>query len=221
MGLAATAKRFPDRTTATGQIINQYLQSKSTSSSTSSSTSTTSATHLSDQAIHLLFSANRWEAAEPIKELLQAGTHIVCDRYAFSGVAFSAAKPNMSLSWCMAPDVGLPAPDCVVFLDLSPEQAEQRGGYGQERYETQDFQTAVRQQFTKLQNYLPEHTKERSSSTSSAAAAASVPWHVVNAAQSMEQVEQDIWSIVEPMLPAVAQQPIGQLWVSNDQENTK
>ena len=29
-------------------------------------------------------------------------------RYAFSGVAFSAAKPGLSLSWCKQPDVGLP-----------------------------------------------------------------------------------------------------------------
>ena len=29
----------------------------------------------------------------------------------------------------MAPDRGLPAPDCVLFLDLSQEDAEKRGGY--------------------------------------------------------------------------------------------
>ena len=29
-------------------------------------------------------------------------------RYAFSGVAFSAAKPGLSLNWCKRPDVGLP-----------------------------------------------------------------------------------------------------------------
>ena len=38
---------FSDRTTAIGQSINSYLQGK---------------TELEDHAIHLLFSANRWEA---------------------------------------------------------------------------------------------------------------------------------------------------------------
>lgn len=38
--------RFPDRSTATGQMIDAYLQSKS---------------DLDDAAVHLLFSANRWE----------------------------------------------------------------------------------------------------------------------------------------------------------------
>jgi thymidylate kinase len=41
--------RFPDRTSAIGQMINSYL---------------VSATNMNDQAIHLLFSANRWEAVE-------------------------------------------------------------------------------------------------------------------------------------------------------------
>ena len=187
MGLAATARRFPDRTTATGKLIDQYLQSNST---------------LSDESIHLLFSANRWEAAGPLQSTLEAGTHIVCDRYAYSGVAFSSAKPGLSLDWCQAPDRGLPAPDCVVFLDLEPEQAEQRGGYGQERYENADFQARVRQRFAELQN-LEQQSK------------AAVPWHVVNAAQSIQEVENDIWSIVQPLLPVVAQQPVGKLWVDD------
>jgi dTMP kinase len=121
MGIAAVSMRFPDRTTPTGQIIHEYLQQQS---------------ELDDRSIHLLFSSNRWEAATNIQNLLRAGTTIVCDRYAYSGVAFSAAKrdhqtgqPLLDLEWCKAPDRGLPAPDCVLFLDLSPDQAEARGGY--------------------------------------------------------------------------------------------
>ena len=119
-GCAAAAMRFPDRSTATGGIINDYLQSSQ---------------HLDDRAIHLLFSANRWEAASTLTRHLRQGTTVVCDRYAYSGVAFSAAKvddatgePVLDLEWCQAPDRGLPAPDCVIFLDLTQEQAEQRGG---------------------------------------------------------------------------------------------
>ena len=59
--------RFPDRTTAIGQMINSYLQSS---------------TEMDDRAIHLLFSANRWEAKANIEATLAAGTSIVCDRYA-------------------------------------------------------------------------------------------------------------------------------------------
>lgn len=38
--------KFPDRQTAVGQMINAYLQGK---------------TETDDAAVHLLFSANRWE----------------------------------------------------------------------------------------------------------------------------------------------------------------
>ena len=116
LGLAAVAMRFPDRTTMVGDLINQYLQSKS---------------ELDDRAVHLLFSANRWEAAPQLeKHLLEEGKTVICDRYAYSGVAFTSAKPSLSddLSWCQACDVGLPAPDAVIFLDLSQDEAEQRGG---------------------------------------------------------------------------------------------
>ena len=34
-----------------------------------------------------------------------------------------------------APDRGLPAPDAVIYLELSVEDAMARGGFGGERYE--------------------------------------------------------------------------------------
>ena len=115
LSVAAMALRFPDRTTPTGLLIDQYLQSNN---------------NLDDRAIHLLFSANRWEVAPTLEKHLVAGTTVICDRYAYSGVAFSSAKPeaNLDLTWCQAPDVGLPAPDAVIFLDIAQEEAEQRGG---------------------------------------------------------------------------------------------
>ena len=35
---------------------------------------------MDDRAVHLLFSANRWEAKARIEEVLASGRHIVCDR---------------------------------------------------------------------------------------------------------------------------------------------
>lgn len=116
LGLAAVAMRFPDRTTLVGDLINRYLQSNS---------------ELDDRAVHLLFSANRWESAPQLeKYLLQEQMTVVCDRYAYSGVAFSSAKPSLAndLGWCQACDIGLPAPDAVIFLDLTQDEAEKRGG---------------------------------------------------------------------------------------------
>ncbi|KAJ6784416.1 hypothetical protein PWT90_10486 [Aphanocladium album] len=129
--------RFPDRTTQIGQMIDSYLKS---------------AVRMDDHAIHLLFSANRWEAADDIHALLEAGTTIVCDRYSHSGMVYSAAKgnPSLGLAWARAPDVGLPRPDRVVFLDLDEETARARGGWGDEVYEKAEMQRQVRRLFGAL-----------------------------------------------------------------------
>ena len=58
----------------------------------------------------------------------------------------------MSLDWCKSPDHGLPEPDLVLFIDLSPEDAAARAGYGEERYEKVDFQVKVRKMFDQLSN---------------------------------------------------------------------
>lgn len=136
-GIAATIMRFPDRTTSTGLLINNYLQQTTTSTAVGASDGV--GEELNDHTIHLLFSANRWENSNKLKQFLVNGTTVICDRYAYSGVAFSSAKvveqqdqdpqPVLDIEWCKAPDHGLPAPDCILFLDISQEDAEQRGGY--------------------------------------------------------------------------------------------
>lgn len=72
------------------------------------------------------------------------------------------------------PDAGLPAPDVVLFLDLTIEQAMERGQFGEERYEKEDFQRQVRAKFDELMN---EST---------------VQWQVINAARTIEEVEEDV-----------------------------
>jgi len=52
-----------------------------------------------DEAIHLMFSANRWEMKEQILKDLTNGVTLICDRYAFSGVAYSAAKVLYYFFW--------------------------------------------------------------------------------------------------------------------------
>jgi len=44
------------------------------------------------KACHLLFSLNRWEKREEILSILESGSHLIVDRYAFSGVAYSSAN---------------------------------------------------------------------------------------------------------------------------------
>ncbi|NXT73407.1 KTHY kinase, partial [Zapornia atra] len=85
-----------------------------------------------------------------MKEKLHQGVTLVVDRYAFSGVAFTSAKENFCLDWCKQPDIGLPKPDLILFLQLSPEEAAGRGDFGNERYENSSFQERVLQAFQLL-----------------------------------------------------------------------
>ncbi|KAF2497116.1 P-loop containing nucleoside triphosphate hydrolase protein [Lophium mytilinum] len=107
-----------------------------------------------DHVIHLLFSANRWEAAASIQADISAGTTVVIDRYYYSGCVYSAAKdnPKLDLAWARHPEEGLPRPDVCVFLDISVEEAAKRGGYGGEKYEVQEMQDRVRELFGVLRD---------------------------------------------------------------------
>jgi thymidylate kinase len=49
----------------------------------------------------------------------------------------------MNFSWCKSPDVGLPKPDLVCFLNVSEEVALARADFGGERYEKKEFQNKV------------------------------------------------------------------------------
>lgn len=120
-GMASVVVRFPDRTTAVGSLIEKYLLET---------------TDLNSRAIHLLFSANRWENVRKLEyHLFHRKETVICDRYAYSGAAYAVAnsvgtqEESLSLEWCQQPDRGLPAPDVVIFFDISPEDIERRQGY--------------------------------------------------------------------------------------------
>lgn len=75
---------------------------------------------MGNEAVHLLFAMNRWEAKSKILELLAQGTHVVCDRYSFSGVTYSCAR-GLDFDWCLGAERGLLQPDLVFYIDLKAE----------------------------------------------------------------------------------------------------
>lgn len=128
-----------------------------------------------------------------IRSDVQAGTTVICDRYAFSGAAFSAAKVSecrvyvkaklksmmqgLDYAWCKTPDIGLPAPDLTLFLSVSPEVAAQRGGFGAERYESNDMQARVRALFKRVAEDV-----------------GSSRWTEINADATIEAVEAELYA---------------------------
>lgn len=177
----------PDRTTPIGQQINAYLTSQSA---------------LPDQAIHLLFSANRWEAQPAIAALLASGTSVLADRYYHSGIVYSAAKgnPELGLRWARAPEAGLPRPDLVVFLDLDEREAARRGGFGDEKYEVPEMQRRVRDLFHGLGAGRVGDVR---------LAQEAEDLRIVDASPSVEEVAEEIWKAVRPRVEAVERGEVG------------
>jgi dTMP kinase len=143
-----------------------------------------------------------------IQKLLNAGTAVICDRYAFSGIAFSASKvtadgnPLLSFEWCKSPDIGLPAPDLVLFLDITPEKAKERGGYGEERYEKEEMQIRVRKIFHRIGGEEMVLGDENFSAR----------WVTVDAGRDRDTVAKDVWRLVENLVTKGVTGPIQQLW---------
>ena len=174
--------RFPDRSTQIGGMIDRYLKCES---------------DLSDESIHLLFSANRWELSKTITSTLLSGTSIICDRYAFSGVAYTSAKPGFSLKWCMGPDCGLPQPDKVIYLSASETLAQSRPDYGSERYEKKDFQTEVGKRFQEMRNIDN-----------------SIVWTDYTVENSISRVTEDLFGLLQELLHDNKRKDIGKLWLN-------
>lgn len=162
--------KFPERTTAIGKLIDQYLKDKKYK--------------LSDESVHLLFSANRWELQDKIIDLLTNQSIVVVDRYVYSGVAYSGAK-GLKFQWCLNPDLGMPKPDVTIFLKFNDMlQVTTRSGFGEERYEESEFQKKVCAQFKKFEGFSE--------------------WHNINVDnKSIEEVHDEIWNLVEPVINGI------------------
>ncbi len=156
--------------------------------------------------------------------LLASGTTVLCDRYYHSGIVYSAARadPTLTLPWARAPEVGLPRPDIVLFLDLDEEQAKARGGWGAEVYEKAEMQRRVRELFWGLS--LGRIATDGSAAAATKAASPALghgeglrfrqeeeDLRVVDASPGVEEVAESIWKAVKERLEAVERGELGRV----------
>ena len=80
----------------------------------------------------------------------------------------------------------------MLFLDISPEAARLRGGYGEERYEKEETQRKVREVFEKFGT--DTHG-----------------WVRVDAGKDKDEVWDEMWRQIEPLTKGV-ENPIEKLW---------
>jgi dTMP kinase len=175
---------YPNRKTSIGQLINSYLLKQ---------------IELEDHAVHLLFSANRWETVAEMKEKLASGVNLILDRYAYSGVAYTSTKTGFDFDWCKQCDTGLPKPDLVFFLDTKAINIENREAFGEERYESSDFQKLVYKNFGKIFN-LDNGSNSKSDCL------------VLNAKETIENLHLSILNTIEDTINSTQITELGTLW---------
>ena len=138
---------YPNRHSEIGKIIDKYLKKEQT---------------IDKEAIKLLFAAERHQEKSTVMKLLLEGTNIICDRYFYSGAAYSIAQKydhkqmtcNKTLSWYikdyMQIEKGLPIPDKIIYLNVDIEHAEKRYKSNKEKYEDKLFLKKVKLIFESL-----------------------------------------------------------------------
>ena len=134
-----------------------------------------------------LFAADRNEhiyASGGILERCRNGELVVCDRYTLSSLVYQGIECGESLPLSL--NSSFPVPELLLFFDLDPEIAQNRLLHrpSLEIYEHLDFQKKVRERYHSL---LGEYRN------------AGVRVEIIDAAQNVEKVAEDVWRVVSKM----------------------
>lgn len=110
---------------------------------------------------------------------------------------------GMNFNWCSQPEIGLPKPDLVIFLNINPENQKNRPGFGTERYET----LAIQQKVTEI---FHDFAKSEDN------------WQVLDANQTFDKIHSNMLHNIEEKIKNIAKYntPL-QYFVdfNNDKEN--
>ena len=98
---------FPDYGTSIGEEIARALQGER---------------EYGADVMQLLFVANRHERREAIREWVDGGLILVCDRYRASSIAYGEAQ-GLDAGWLEDIQRYLPRADLTIFIDIAPATA--------------------------------------------------------------------------------------------------
>ncbi len=129
------------------------------------------------QAVHMLYSLNRWENLELIRKHLDRSDFLVTDRYSPSNLAYGVSK-GLDLRWLRELDRGLPDPDLVLVLDVPVPASFTRKSKERDVHErNRSFMLKVNQTYKSLAKRLG--------------------WKVVDGTKPIEIVNADLWNQVQ------------------------
>jgi len=118
-GLTVSIREFPNYATPLGRQLRAYLAGES---------------KLDLRAAHLLYAANRWEMAKELDSQIRGGRNVIVNRYWPSNLAYGISH-GLPPDWLRGLDRGLPKPDVVIVLDISPSTSLKRKSEGRDIHE--------------------------------------------------------------------------------------
>ena len=131
------------------------------------------------QVRHLLLAANRWENKDKIESMLKDNDILILNRYYQSNLVYGLAY-NLSLEWLEMLDHGLPKEDLTIILDVDIDTIAKR-------FDGKDLFESNIGLMSKIIHLYRELAKRYG-------------WILINANRSIEEVNDDIMSIINKHL---------------------
>jgi dTMP kinase len=164
-GYPVSIWNFPDYSTPLGRQLKNYLTGKR---------------RFDFHAVHLLYAANKWERAAAIAHQINLRRVVIINRYTPSNVAYGVAH-GLSVNWLQPLEEGLPKPDLVLILDISPRASFMR------KRRLRDVHEEDRSYLRKVRGiYLRLAKRYR--------------WKVIGAERDPRAVNLELWRNVLPIL---------------------
>ena len=164
-GYSVDVIAFPDYTTEIGRHLRKYLNGD---------------TRAELHAVHMLYAANKWESLPKLNQKIRSIDVLILNRYRASNLAYGVAH-GLPLRWLSILEDGLPEPDLVLVLDVSPRLSFERKRNNRDLHEKEiDYLRKVRRVYLRLARRLR--------------------WIVINGDRDRKIVHSKIWRTVSPLL---------------------
>jgi dTMP kinase len=105
---------------------------------------------LPESVLCLLFAADRIHHSELIESLRDAGTHVICDRYVHSSIAYQSLDADISHQRVIDVNDGISVPDVTIFIRVPVAQCLERLGQRGDTltvYEKEDLLVAIERNY--------------------------------------------------------------------------
>jgi len=143
--------------------------------------------------LSLLFAADRSLYQERIKGLLERGSIVLCDRYCYSNFAYQFAK-GVPLEWLMEIEKFIIKPEIVFLIDVPIEISMKRV----QQMNIEDF--TKQEILSRLERNAQLLEKVREVYLVLAKSDKKTKWFVINGAQDLDKIQEEIWNIVKKEL---------------------